>query len=508
MNDELKSRQELIDELNLLRRQLRERNMSEAVLSESEESFARVFHHSPVMTIIVSLTDQRIVETNQRFLELLGLSREEAIGRTAEELGLQKEIGQDSFAVCLDDLAEKDYMPFSEYTMRTKDGESIVFLQTVSLITIDNEICRIVIMQDMTKERQALIEQARAQECFMKFFENCPTAMIVFWAETRQIIDLNPAFERLYKCSKDETIGKVWEEAGIYATSVPEVESLRSDLINMGNARQELDLRLSDGSQIRIISSVTRLAGEPEQALASIIDITDLRRMEAELAHLDRLHLVGELAASISHEIRNPMTSVRGFLQMLGNKTEYQSDTAYFDLMIEELDRANAIITEYLGMARDKLVHLQPQSLDMIICALLPMLRSDANLREIDIRLDLNNPQEIMADKYEMRQLIINIVHNGLEAMNQSGTMTIGTYQEDRDTILYIKDEGPGIPDEILDKMDRPFFTTKEKGTGLGLSICNSIVARHSGKLDIITGPTGTTFLVRMPVAAIRADNT
>jgi len=275
---------------------------------------------------------------------------------------------------------------------------------------------------------------------------------------------------------------------------------MRFGLYNAGNARQEVDILLADGSQIRIITSVTRLPGKPEQALASIVDVTELRSMEAGIARLDRLHLVGEMAASISHEIRNPMTSVRGFLQVLESKPEYQEDAAYFDLMIEELDRANSIISEYLSMAKNKMINLQPQSLDGIVSAMLPMLRSDANLREIDIRLELNNPREVMADKNEMRQLIINIAHNGLEAMSPGGALTIGTFQDKGNAVLYVRDEGPGMTDDILASMGRPFFTTKEKGTGLGLPVCYSIIERHQGRIDVTTDPSGTTFYIRLPL--------
>ncbi|MGE5390949.1 MAG: PAS domain S-box protein [Deltaproteobacteria bacterium] len=474
------------------------RRVQEA-FQKSEERFAKVFKYSPAMIAILRMSDNRVLEANQRFLDVLGFTRNEVIGVKALELGLWTEI-KEPLNDLINELLTDGEVPAREYPMRTRSGSMIVVSHTATLIQFGDELCRVAIMQDITREKQLQIEQDQARERFKTFFDNCPTAMIVFWTESREIIDLNPACEKLYKCRKEEMIGKVFEEAGISYLSVHEFTMMRIDLLNHGRARQELDVQLADGSQIKIIISVTRIAGEPEQAMASIIDITDLRRMEAEISRLDRLQLAGEMAASISHEIRNPMTSVRGFLQMLGTKQEYGEDLPFFDLMIEELDRANSIISEYLGMAKDKMVDLQPQSLDPIIRAMLPMLRSDANLREVGIRLDLNDPSEVMVDKYEMRQLIINIAHNGMEAMKQNGTLTIGTFQEADDAVLYIQDEGPGIPEEILDKLDRPFFTTKEKGTGLGLSVCHSIIARHNGRIDIMTGPDGTTFYVRLPV--------
>lgn len=234
-------------------------------------------------------------------------------------------------------------------------------------------------------------------------------------------------------------------------------------------------------------------------------DITERRKMETELARLDRLNLIGEMAASIGHEIRNPMTSVRGFLQLLGSKKEYQNDSSYFDLMIEELDRANSIITEYLSMAKDKTVDLQPKSLDYLVTNLYPIIKSDANLREINIHLDLNNPPEPLIDVNEIRQLIMNMVHNGMEAMSDQGTLTIGTMLEEEHVLLYIKDEGHGLKPDVIGKLGTPFFTTKANGTGLGLAVCYSIAARHKAKIDFETGSSGTTFYVRFP---LRSDQT
>ncbi|MEQ8200995.1 MAG: GAF domain-containing protein [Syntrophomonadaceae bacterium] len=230
-------------------------------------------------------------------------------------------------------------------------------------------------------------------------------------------------------------------------------------------------------------------------------DITDEIRMDAEMARLDRLNLVGEMAASIGHEIRNPMTAVRGFLQMLRGDCKYADDQVYFDIMIEELDRANDIISEFLGMARDKMVDLQARRLDQVVNSLHPMIKSEANLREIIVRLDLNQPPEALFDENEVRQIILNMSRNAMEAMRSGGTMTIGTRQEGDEAVLFIRDEGSGLPPQVIEKLGTPFITTKADGTGLGLAVCYSIAARHKARIDYETGPTGTTFCVSFPVA-------
>ncbi len=338
----------------------------------------------------------------------------------------------------------------------------------------------------------------QSEDRFWTFFNTSPTAMVLFWRESGEIIDANPSTERLFKHTRVEMIGKAYQEIGVIVSPLPRAN--RYGMKIEGSERREVEIRLSDGSRIRTISVITWLKGDEEgQGLASFIDITDLRRMESEIARLDRLNLIGEMAASIGHEIRNPMTAIRGFLQMLGDKDEYSQDRIYFDLMVEEIDRANGIISEYLGMAKNKRVDLQAESLSEIVNSLLPMIQSDANYREMNVRVEISQTPDVNVDVNEIRQLILNIVRNALEAMKPGGTLIIGTLFKNNETVLYIKDQGHGLPGEIQNKIGTPFITTKEKGTGLGLAVCYSIAARHNASIDYQTGQGGTTFYVRFP---------
>ncbi|CQR73000.1 ATP-binding protein [Sporomusa ovata] len=231
-----------------------------------------------------------------------------------------------------------------------------------------------------------------------------------------------------------------------------------------------------------------------------ITDITERKFMEKEMSRMERLNLIGEMAAGIAHEIRNPLTTVRGFLQSFMRKKEFAQFDSRLNLMITELDRANSIITEYLSLARNKLLDQSLQNMNTIVQKLLPLLESDALLNEkwIVTKLAVDIP-DLLLDAQEMRQLILNFVRNGLEAMLPGGQLTIGTYAEAEQVVLYIQDQGIGIPQEIEQKLGTPFVTTKENGTGLGLPICFSIANRHNAKIEVKTGDSGTTFMVKFP---------
>lgn len=226
-------------------------------------------------------------------------------------------------------------------------------------------------------------------------------------------------------------------------------------------------------------------------------DITEKLKMEQEMTRLERFHLIGQMAAGIGHEIRNPMTSVRGFLQLLGNKKEYTGHREYFDLMLSELDRANAIIKEYLSLARNKPVNLVERSLNDVLEVLRPLIMAEAMSAGVDLAIEKGDVPVILLNDNEIRQLILNLVKNGMEAMANGGTLVIKTFTDDGETVLLVQDHGSGISPELADKIGTPFFTTKEKGTGLGLAVCYGIASRHNASITLDTGPGGSTFLVR-----------
>lgn len=227
------------------------------------------------------------------------------------------------------------------------------------------------------------------------------------------------------------------------------------------------------------------------------IDITENKRLEKEMARLDRLNMLGEMAAGIGHEVRNPMTTIRGFLQLLGSKIECVQHRQYFDLMIEELDRANSIITEFLSLAKNKAVDLKLQNLNSIIENLFPLMQADAMVSDKYITTELQEIPEILLDEKEIRQMILNLARNGLEAMSPGGKLTIRTFKDCEELVLSVQDQGNGIKSDLIEKIGTPFFTTKEQGTGLGLAVCYGIAARHNATVKVDTGPTGTTFFIR-----------
>jgi len=267
-------------------------------------------------------------------------------------------------------------------------------------------------------------------------------------------------------------------------------------------------LDLEDGRVFERYSKPQWLDGKVIGRVLSFRDITKHKQIEAavqqseekfriEMSRFEGMNLVGEMAAGIGHEVRNPMTTIRGFLQILINKKDCIKYLEYYELMIEELDRANAIITEFLSLTKERLVHRHTKNINVIIKSLLPLIEANAILANKYIEVELADIPDFLLDDKEIRQLILNLVRNSLDAMSPGGHLTIRTYVEGDDIILAVQDQGTGIDLEVLKKIGTPFFTTKEHGTGLGLAICYSIAARHNAVINVETSDKGTTFSIR-----------
>jgi len=239
----------------------------------------------------------------------------------------------------------------------------------------------------------------------------------------------------------------------------------------------------------------------PSQGAEGILfvgqDITELQRLKDEVDRMERLSLVGQMAASITHEIRNPMAVIRGFVQLLNERSPKENES-YFRIVLDELDRANAIINDFLSLAQNRIVEKEPCSLHDLLNDLVPLIWADANMRGQMVELQLSeNIDRLEMNTKEIKQLILNLARNGMEAMDDKGVLRIETLNLADRVQMRVTDNGVGIPQEKLERLFEPFYTTKMNGTGLGLALCLSIVERHNGKIHVESAVgQGTTFIV------------
>jgi PAS domain S-box-containing protein len=356
---------------------------------------------------------------------------------------------------------------------------------------------------DITEGKRMEKALRLSEQKFFKAFQGSPDMMTISTLKEGCFLEVNDAFLEIFGYERNEVIGKTIRELGFWHV-LEEREVILKYIQEIGSIRNvEVLYSAKDGGLLTTLLSadIIDMGGEPH-LLCVMRDITDLREMQVEITRLDRLNLVGEMAAGIGHEIRNPMTTVRGYLQLLQQNKKYHNEKEYFGLMIEELDRANSIITEFLSLAKNKMVDMTPGNLNSTISKLLPLVEAKAMNQDQYIKLKRDDLPDLLLDQEEIRQLILNLVNNGMESMPSGGCITIRTFIENEKVVLAVQDQGHGIDHELLDKLGTPFFTTKEQGTGLGLAICYRIATHHNAKIDIDTSSAGTTFYVRFPIPA------
>ncbi|ANE48746.1 diguanylate cyclase [Paenibacillus swuensis] len=236
-------------------------------------------------------------------------------------------------------------------------------------------------------------------------------------------------------------------------------------------------------------------------------DVSNLRSLEEQVQRSDRLAMIGQIAAGTAHEIRNPLTSIKGFLQMFKKTLQdkgMDKEHSYTEIMLSEIDRINELVSEFLLLSKPKNISFDLVEVSTVLREILPIINNEAILHgaAVQFQSTLDVPR-VVANRELLKQVFLNICKNGIEAMSSGGTLTISERVErDHDVRrvnIDIHDTGPGIPAFLVDKIFDPFFTTKENGTGLGLSVCQRIIHDIGGVIRVSSKGYGTTFTVSIP---------
>ncbi|MBH0160583.1 MULTISPECIES: ATP-binding protein [Fictibacillus] len=232
-----------------------------------------------------------------------------------------------------------------------------------------------------------------------------------------------------------------------------------------------------------------------------IENMKEQMELRQELLRTEKMNVVSQLAASVAHEIRNPMTSVRGFMQLMQKEDLTKEQQMYISISIEELDRAQEIINQYLALAKPQTDQYETIDLTSTIQQSIDVMHSYAILNSIHIAQHVESSLKIEGLKLEIQQVLINIIKNAIEAIKSKGEIRILAYKDINNFVcIEIKDNGVGMSKEQLKKLGSPYYSTKEKGTGLGLTVCHQIVKQMGGKITIHSElKKGTTFTIKLP---------
>lgn len=329
--------------------------------------------------------------------------------------------------------------------------------------------------------------------------------------EKGEIIFLNQAWTQMMGYDIDECLGTMYNQYFDQEERV--VQHLLSVIKEHKDAgRVELQLLHKEGRKVWGDVHYKLYFDEHHQftgGIGTVADITKQKQAKLELERSNqqlqmqaqKLAVAGQIAAGIAHEVRNPLTSVNGFLQLM--KTQYPERTDYFDIIFSEIKRIDFVLSELLVLAKPQSVHFQEVQLHELLEQVITLLKTNAVLSNIDLKQPFKRQDAgaILADTNQMKQLFINLIKNAIEAMPEGGSIYISTEKVLNEWKITIQDEGKGMSEEDIQKIYDPFFSTKKEGTGLGLTICATILKDHHGRMDVSSElGKGTAFHIYLPV--------
>ncbi|ALG73620.1 histidine kinase [Azospirillum thiophilum] len=315
-----------------------------------------------------------------------------------------------------------------------------------------------------------------------------------------QVTAVNPAAAAMVGVTAAEVIGKPYDSLfkpdGQFAS--PLLDTLKTGQPHVGvtldfpGTRQTLHLNVSS-------SLLRNSRSEAIGAVVVLKDLTEQRRLRTQIMRADRLAALGELVAGLAHEVRNPLTSIRGFMQFLETSDDVKEWQRYAPLIVRQVDSLNRLVTELLEFGRPRPPTIRPVQLNDLIreVSLLAGRKSNARIT-LDLAADL--PQ-VEADGEALKQVVLNLIINAIQATPDTGIIAISTAAPDgREAVIAVSDDGEGIAPENVDKVFDPFFSTKPNGTGLGLAMAHRIVDAHHGTIAIASTPgAGTVVTLRIP---------
>ncbi|WP_409342659.1 PAS domain S-box protein [Paenibacillus sp. MBLB4367] len=360
-------------------------------------------------------------------------------------------------------------------------------------------------LESNTKRMQDALEELRStKEYFESFFNHTSDAIYV--TDLQGNVQLvNSAFETLYGWSSGELIGK---PLPIVPLGGEEEFARMQQKLLQGGAITGYDTlcQMKNGRLLDVsvtVSPIRDEKGEIVSIAAVSRNITERKRTEELLRRSEKLSVVGQLAAGVAHEIRNPLTTLSGFIQLQRAKKE--GNAQHLELMLSELDRINFIVSEFLILAKPQLNRFQLRDLKQIVGDILQLLDSQASLRNIRFvtAIDQDLPPVYCADN-QLKQVLVNVMKNGIESMDDGGDIMIEVKKIDPSRVMIRTiDHGCGIPEEHLARLGEPFFTSKETGTGLGIMVSQQIVANHKGNMLIRSElGRGTCVDIVLPIQA------
>jgi len=487
----------------------------EEELEATEVMLKRFMEMAPV-AIYMKNAQGQYLEANQALADLFGQEREQILGKTDLEL-LERETAEAFRAGDREVLQSGEELRLDEEVQR---GGKRIFLTTIKYPLLDaagqaQAVCGI--SEDVTGLKEAELELERTSEYLRSVVNNSPVIIVTTDLEGN-VVSFNPGAEESLGYAAEEVIGK---PASQFYPDPAEREEIMRGVMRDGSVRDlRTKLLRKDGTPVLVSITLSQLKDSSGAMIGTVgisKDISRRRALMDQVMRSERLAAVGRLAAGVAHEINNPLAvigEISGFLgELLEDDPELEDPETLAELreglpkVIEQVDRCRTITHRLLTFSRKSEAKVEVTDVAAALEEILPFLEKEARLARVKIRRDYaERIPRVQMEEMQLQEIFINIIHNAIQAVGgtgEGGEIRIATSQrEDGRVVITFEDDGPGIAEEVRDRLFDPFVTTKPTGvgTGLGLSICYGIVKRHDGAITVDSEPgRGATFHVILP---------
>ncbi|MFZ7943383.1 PAS domain-containing sensor histidine kinase [Neobacillus sp. 19] len=430
--------------------------------------------------------ENRFIRINQMYTKIFGYTEEDILGRTFLEFPNPVEVVQ---------IVEAVKLGKAFHNMNTqrnhKNGNRIDIAVSYSPFrnSMGEIIAIIAIYRDISESENIKRELKRTRELYRLITENTAD-MIKLYSMDKKIVYASPSHEKGIGYKPEQLIGKT-----VYDLILPEekehFDRICNAMIETGES-QLFQIKIRTGRN-EVIDSETTISpiyseqGEVESFVAVGRNITDRIKNDDVLRNLDRLSIIGQLAAGVAHEIRNPLTSLKGFSKLMKNTSNKEKQDDYLSIITNELDRIDMIVNEFMSLAKPQAIQFERESLGSILESTVKILHPQALLHNVQIiNHCISNEIELLCNPNQMKQVFVNFLKNAIESMPNGGTVHIDVLkQEGKKVLIRFSDEGIGIDSELMGYLGTPFYTTKDKGIGLGLTVSNKIIQEHNGTMKV-----------------------
>jgi len=354
------------------------------------------------------------------------------------------------------------------------------------------------------KENKKMGFLLTTKEGYLNLFLEYTEEAIVVFDLNQNILAVNPAFERVYGWTREECIGR---SPRLFPESEDAVTKERKRNLSSGksyNFLQTKEMR-RDGTVFNAELSIAPIYDAKKRLVATSFiarDITLKLQAEKHRTDIEKMNAFGKIAAGVAHEVRNPMTLIYGFVQMMNNDPEnpYRN---YTELMSSEINRMDHIVSEFLVLSKPNIKKSSLFDIEKPIRDVITMFEPELFMRSIFITIEIpKNNTPICGNQDGMKQVFINLFKNSIEALKKNGIITVSVTTQEETLLIIINDNGTGMTQETLDNLFEPFYTTKPEGTGLGMLITKKIIVDQGGSITVsseLNHGTKTTITLPLP---------